>query len=117
MTGERKKIIVVDDNVTNLSACKSVLKDFYEVYPASSAEKMFALIDNVLPDLILLDVTMPEMDGYEAARLLKSNDIFREIPIIFLTAKRDAQSEMKGLSLARWIISSSPFSARCFLSE
>jgi putative two-component system response regulator len=99
MSGKRKKIFVVDDNTTNLSACKNILKEFYEVYPAPSAAKMFELMNNVLPDLILLDVTMPDMDGYEAAQILKSNETFRDIPIIFLTAKRDAQSEMTGLSL------------------
>ena len=99
MTYQRSKIIVVDDNATNLTACKSILKPFYGVYPAQSALKMFELLEMVHPDLILLDVDMPNMNGYEAAELLKGNEKYRNIPIIFLTARRDEESEVKGLSL------------------
>jgi len=99
MTDDRKKIIAVDDNVENLTAIKNTLKDQYEVYPTPSALKMFSLLEHLRPDLILLDVEMPDMNGYEAARRLKDSDKFREIPIIFLTSMDDAQSEIKGLSI------------------
>ena len=99
MTYKRSKIIVVDDNITNLTACKSILKPYYAVYPAQSAMKLFELLEEVQPDLILLDVDMPQVNGYEAAGLLKSNEKYRNIPIIFLTARRDEESELKGLSL------------------
>jgi signal transduction histidine kinase len=99
MTGDQKKIIAVDDNIENLTAIKNMLKDLYEVYPTPSASKMFSLLEHLRPDLILLDVEMPDMNGYEAAQKLKDSDKFREIPIIFLTSMDDAQSEIKGLSL------------------
>jgi len=99
MTDDRKKIIAVDDNIENLTAIKNTLKDLYEVYPCPSALKMFSLLEHLRPDLILLDVEMPDMNGYEAAQKLKASDKFREIPIIFLTSMDDAQSEIKGLSL------------------
>ena len=96
---DRKKIIVVDDNLTNRTVCKNILKDYYEVYPAPSAAKMFELMGRISPDMILLDVDMPDMNGYEAARILKNNNDFKETPFIFLSANRDEQSEMQGLNL------------------
>jgi signal transduction histidine kinase len=63
---------------------------------------MFDLLDKMIPDLILLDVDMPVMNGYEAAKLLKSNHQFKDIPLIFLTAKEDLESELEGLSLGAY---------------
>jgi putative two-component system response regulator len=99
MIGEQKKIIVVDDNLDNLSALRNILKNIYVVYPCPSALKMFDVLKHVQPDLILLDVEMPEMNGYEAAEKLKSDDKTMGIPIIFLTSMDDEESKKKGLSL------------------
>jgi len=96
---DTQKIIVVDDNVENLTAIKNTLKDIYEVYPSPSALKMFDLLEHVTPDLILLDVEMPEMSGYDAAKKLKGYEKFKDIPIIFLTSREDAKSEMEGLNI------------------
>ncbi|MCL1829264.1 MAG: response regulator [Oscillospiraceae bacterium] len=95
----KKKIILVDDSPANLTACKKTLKDIYDVYPAPNAEKMFETLKHVIPDLILLDVEMPVMNGYEAMRMLKRFDEYENIPVIFLSAMDDAQSEMEGLEL------------------
>ena len=99
MTGKRKTIIVVDDNNVNLVICKTILKPFYTVYTAVSAAKMFKLMGHIKPDLILLDVEMPDINGYEAARMLKEKADFSEIPLIFLTARNDPVSEKVGLNL------------------
>jgi len=99
MAGDRKKIVVVDDNPENLGVLKNTLKEKYMVYPSPSAVAMFDLLQHVQPDLILLDVEMPEMNGYEAAEKLKSNDKQRDIPIIFLTSMDDEESKKKGISL------------------
>ena len=99
MSIEQKKIIVVDDMSDNLSALRNILKEIYQVYPCASAAKMFELLEHVYPDLILLDVIMPDMDGYEAIKKLKSNAKYSEIPVIFLTSVHDSQSEIKGLEL------------------
>ncbi|WP_461256571.1 response regulator [Treponema sp. R80B11-R83G3] len=99
MTDERKKIIVVDDSLEDLTILKSILKDIYMVYPCPSASAMFNLLEHIQPDLILLDIEMPEMNGYDAAKKLKSVDEYYDIPIIFLTAMSDDQSEIKGLKL------------------
>jgi signal transduction histidine kinase len=98
MAGERKKIIVVDDNPENLNVLKNTMKELYMVYPCPSAEAMFELLTHVMPELILLDVEMPEMNGYEAIKKLKNSSITKEIPVIFLTSMTDAQSELEGLS-------------------
>jgi len=99
MTREQKTIIVVDDNDSNLTACKKILKPYYVVYPVPSAAKMFDLLEHVIPDLILLDVEMPDINGYEAARMLKNSETSKKIPLIFLTARNDSISEMEGLNL------------------
>ena len=96
---QKKKILLVDDSPANLTACKKNLKDLYDVFPAPSAEKMFEVLTHVLPDLILLDVEMPGMNGYEAMRKLKEDERYRDIPVIFLSAMDDAESEMEGLDL------------------
>jgi len=110
-----KKIIVVDDNVENLTAIKNTLKEQYEVYPSPSAVKMFDLLEHVLPDLILLDVEMPEMNGYDAAKKLKGYEKFKEIPIIFLTSRDDAKSEMEGLNIGAVDYIRKPFVAPLLL--
>ncbi|MDR1708481.1 MAG: response regulator, partial [Candidatus Accumulibacter sp.] len=92
-------VAVVDDNLANLTICRGILKGYYEVYALPSAAAMFALLEKTVPDLILLDVEMPEMNGYEAIKKLKANLRFCEIPVIFLTSKTDEGSELEGLSL------------------
>jgi two-component system, sensor histidine kinase and response regulator len=99
MDAERNTIIAVDDNLENLNALKNTLKDIYRVFPVPSAFEMFNLLEHIQPDLILLDIEMPEMNGYETIKKLKSDDKYRDIPIIFLTSMSDEQSEMEGLKL------------------
>ena len=108
---ENKKIIVVDDNIENLTAIKNTLKEIYEVFPCLSAANMFDLLGHFKPDLILLDVEMPDINGYEAASKLKSNDASKDIPIIFLTSMNEAESEMTGLNLGAVDYIHKPFAA------
>ena len=96
---ELKKIVIVDDNNANLTACRSILKPHYMVYPATSASKMFGLMEQVIPDLVLMDVDMPEMNGYEAAGRMKKNEALKHIPIIFLSGRIDPASEIFGLNM------------------
>jgi len=96
---DKKKIIAVDDNPENLGLLKNTLKERYAVFPIPSAPEMFDLLGHVKPDLILLDVEMPEMDGYTAAEKLKGDENLKTIPIIFLTSRDDEESTKKGLSL------------------
>jgi diguanylate cyclase (GGDEF)-like protein len=96
---DRKIIIAVDDSRENLAILKETLKGAYEVYPCPSAAKMFELLEHILPDLILLDVEMPEMNGYEAAKKLKNTVEYSQIPFMFLSFKDDVESEVHGLEL------------------
>jgi signal transduction histidine kinase len=99
MDNEKKKIIAVDDNIENLTVLKNTLKDIYQMYTIPSAAKMFDMLTHIQPDLILLDVEMPEMSGYEAIEKLKEDAKFKDIPVIFLTSRGDAKSEVYGLSM------------------
>jgi putative two-component system response regulator len=108
---DRKTVLLVDDNPTNLAAGKSILKDYFKVFPIPTAEIMFDLLENFTPDLILLDIEMPEMDGYQAMRKLKESEDTSAIPVIFLTALSDENSELEGLSLGAVDYVNKPFSA------
>lgn len=109
--------MLVDDNTANLTMGKNMLKEAYEVYPIPSAFKLFELLEHVTPALILLDVMMPEMDGYQTIRKLKADPRFSEIPVIFLTSMTDEHSELEGLSLGAIDYVAKPFSAPLLLKR
>jgi len=94
-----KKIILVDDVFYHLISIKEQLKRHYDVYTAQSLEALEELLGNVIPDLILLDIQMPETSGYDIIKMLKANKIYAEIPVIFFTGKDDKQSALKGMQL------------------
>jgi putative two-component system response regulator len=107
----RPKILMVDDNPANLAMGRNMLRSLYEVYPVPSGKKLFELLERVTPDLILLDIEMPEINGYEVIRMLKDDARFEDIPVIFLTAKNDDESELEGLCRGAIDYISKPFSA------
>jgi len=99
-TTRRATVLVVDDTPTNLSLMSDLLSDLYAVRVANSGARALKIArSDTPPDLILLDIMMPEMDGYEVCRLLKADEGTRDIPIIFLTARTDAVDEQKGLEM------------------
>ncbi|MDR0785951.1 MAG: response regulator [Treponema sp.] len=106
----RKTIILVDDNIANLKIGKNALMEHYDVFTAPSGKKMFELLERNKPELILLDIDMPEMDGFKAIKILKENDSTRRIPVVFLTGKSDTESEIEGLSLGAVDYIPKPFS-------
>ena len=97
---EKATILVVDDTPDNLALMSGLLQENYRIKVATNGEKALKIArgDNP-PDLILLDVMMPEMDGYEVCRRLKAEQATREIPVIFLTARSDIEDERSGLNL------------------
>ena len=109
MKSMRKKIIIVDDNVSYLSMVRKLLKSFYEIYPAPSAEVLFKVMEKFIPDLVLLDVNMPVMNGFEAIKIMKESPRYKDIPVIFLTAKDDEASASKGLELGAADYITKPF--------
>ena len=99
-SGEKPTILVVDDTLGNLTLVSSLLKKDYRVRVAINGEKALKIaFSETPPDLILLDVMMPGMDGYEVCRQLRHSPVTAHIPIIFLTAKSEVEDERKGLSL------------------
>lgn len=112
-----KKIMVVDDETDQLFTIKAVIEDFsdeYEVITADSGIKCFELLNNnIVPDLILLDILMPEMNGWEIHKILRKESKWQKIPIIFLTAVDDKTSEITGRNIADDFISK-PFDVQDF---
>ncbi|MDA8162607.1 MAG: response regulator, partial [Desulfobacteraceae bacterium] len=100
VTAQRATILVVDDTADNLKLMSGLLKDYYKVKIANNGKKALAIAAlDTRPDLILLDIMMPEMDGYEVCRQLKRDPMTRDIPVIFLTAKAEVEDEEMGLRL------------------
>ncbi len=92
----QKEIIVVDDDRMNQRIAELILKkNGYVIKTASSGNACFALLEQGIPDMILLDIEMPEMDGFEVMKYLKQNSVWNRIPVIFLTADRSEETEEK----------------------
>ena len=106
----RKKVIYVDDFSHCLMTVKDNLKKYYEIYAASSVEKMYEILEHITPEIILLDINMPEVDGFEALKQLKSDERYSSIPVIFLTGETGKDSVVKGLKLGAADYVSKPFS-------
>lgn len=97
---KREKILIVDDNPENLMTLMNILKDDYIVIASTNGEKALDLASkDPKPDIILLDIMMPGIDGYEVCRRLQRDLPTRDIPVIFITAKTDVDDEAKGLDL------------------
>jgi len=112
-----KTIFVVDDSDTNLSMAEAVLEDQYRVMTMPSASKMFDLLEKVIPDLVLLDIEMPVMDGFETLKKLKSDGRWTDIPTIFLTGRNDSEVEARGFELGAVDFITKPFSAPVLLNR
>lgn len=96
---ERKpRLLVVDDQPTNIQVLYRVFADDCQVFMATSGEQALHTAREEAPDVILLDVMMPDMDGYEVCRQLKQDSATRDIPILFVTAHHEAQEEARGLA-------------------
>ncbi|AEF84726.1 response regulator receiver modulated metal dependent phosphohydrolase [Treponema primitia ZAS-2] len=117
MENIRKKIVLVDDNITTLTLGSFTLGEKYDIFTVPSGEKLFMLLKRVFPDLILLDIDMPGMDGYEVIKRLKADTITTDIPVIFLTGKNDTGSELEGLTLGAIDYISKPLSPPLLLKR
>lgn len=109
MDKSKKTIFLVDDDITNLTIGKHVLSPHYNVYTLNSGAVLAEFLENIHPDLILLDVNMPGMNGYEVIDKLKSNKKTENIPVIFLTALKNEDKELKGLDLGAVDYITKPF--------
>jgi class 3 adenylate cyclase len=112
------RILVVDDTPANLQALSATLKEKgYQVSVATNGKQALEAVGRVRPDLILLDVMMPEMDGFEACRRLKSSEATSDIPIIFLTARTETEDIVKGFELGAVDYVPKPFNAHELLAR
>ncbi len=117
-TLSKPTILIVDDTTENLSLMNDLLKDLYRIRIAKSGEKALdAVLIEPIPDMILLDIMMPFMDGYEVCRRLKSQAITRDIPVIFLTAKSQEEDEERGLNLGAVDYITKPISPAILLAR
>jgi putative two-component system response regulator len=111
-------VLVVDDMPDNLRLMSDLLKDVYNVKVSRSGETAIDIVNsNIQPDLILLDIMMPEMDGYEVCSHLKSNPKTEKIPVIFLSSKNEVSDERKGFELGAVDYITKPISPSIVLSR
>lgn len=97
--GDMPTVLVVDDAPANLSLLAGLLQSDYRVKLAASGQKALELVQRAVPDLILLDVMMPEMDGYEVCQRLKAEAATRDVPVLFLTAMTQTEDEARGFQV------------------
>ena len=113
----QKTIFVVDDSLSNLSLAEEALENQYRVITLSSADKLYSTLDKVTPDLILLDIAMPDESGFDAMKKLKANNKHSQIPVIFLTALTDTFNEALGIELGAVDFITKPFSEPVLLNR
>ncbi len=104
-----KHILVVDDVISDLKCAEEILSDFYQVTTVDSGEKALLFLEENIPDLILLDIDMSGMNGYEVMEQLKQDEVFSEIPVVFLINGADRESEIKGLKMGAMDFVKKPF--------
>ncbi|MDU0353929.1 response regulator [Paraglaciecola aquimarina] len=110
MLNTKQSVLIVDDEPTNLRVLNQVLNQTYRLIFAKSGQEALRLVEKDRPDLILLDVMMPEMSGHQVCETLKSSSLYKAIPIIFVTALNDTEDEAKGLNLGAVDYISKPIS-------
>lgn len=115
---EREQVLLVDDNPQNLKILYDTLDSgHYRLLLANNGEKALAIAEKSNPDLILLDIMMPGMDGYEVCESLKSNPLLRDIPVVFLSALDDVESKVKGFEKGGVDYIAKPFQPREVVSR
>lgn len=102
-------VLIVDDQPNNIKVISTLLSVKYKIAIANSGEKTLRVLEKFVPDLILLDIMMPEMDGFEVCKKLKSNAKTKDIPIVFLTAKDSKEDVIKGFELGAVDYITKPF--------
>ena len=103
-------VLIVDDEIPNVVALTHILKPDYAVSAVKNGKEVVKAAEKYMPDVILLDIIMPEMDGFEVIKALKKSEITKNIPVIFITGLCDVEHEIKGLNLGAADYITKPFS-------
>lgn len=103
------KILIVDDTETNIDILVSTLAEEYELYVSLNGVEALEILEDTTPDLILLDIMMPEVDGYETIKEIKMNNKLKNIPVIFMSAISNMEGKSKGFSLGAVDYITKPF--------
>lgn len=107
---EKRSILIVDDSAANIKVLSSILRQEYRILAAKSGEEALECIaKSGTPDLVLLDIVMPGIDGYEVCRRLKEDNKTADVPVVFITAKTDEAEREKGLGLGAAAYITKPF--------
>ena len=114
---KKSRILVVDDEITNIIMLKRILGEHYTVHVSTSGSDAIEAATELLPDLILLDILMPDMDGYDVISKLKDSSETKRIPVIFLTAMTSPADEIKGLNFGAVDYIFKPFSPELLLKR
>ncbi len=99
MSDKTVSILLVDDSTENIDILGELLENYKRMVALNGKKALSILESGKIPDLILLDIEMPEMDGFEVCRIIRSNEVYNDIPIVFLTGKTDKESMLKGFEL------------------
>jgi class 3 adenylate cyclase len=112
------RILVIEDTPANIQTLSAILKGAgYEMSIATNGRQGLEALERIRPDLILLDIMMPEMDGFETCRRIKASTAWREIPVIFLTARTDTADIVRGFELGAVDYVAKPFNAHELLAR
>lgn len=117
MTDFKPTILIVDDMQVNLTILSEILKNKYHIKIAKSGKKALEIVENSNIDLVLLDIVMPELDGYEVCKILKNSETSKDIPVIFVTANSDACDEEKGFLMGAVDYITKPFNPTTILAR
>ncbi len=113
-----KKALVVDDEPNILLSLEFLMKkQGYTVFIARDGQEALEIIENETPDLVILDIMMPEVDGYQVCQHMRSQDRFKDTKIIFLSAKSKEEEKQRGLELGANLYISKPFSTRNLIKQ
>ena len=112
-----KHILVVDDVINDLKCAEEILRDIYQVTTVDTGEKALLFLEENMPDLILLDVDMPAMNGYEVMEQLKQDEVFSGIPVVFFIEGSDRENEIRCLKMGAMDFIKKPFEPELMLSR
>ena len=109
---DKPVVLVVDDEPVNIDLLRESLKDQYKIMIATRGAQAISIAEKKLPDLILLDIMMPEMDGYEACEKLKETEATKDIPVIFISALNEIEDKSVGFDMGAAAFITKPFDVK-----